>query len=387
MSGAAGCALRGALVAVAWVAGLAAAAAQDRAGDEAMAKAFNAFATELRVAAACHLGSTPVFGIWPLDGATLPVSEDSARGIYSGILAELSRRKPGCATFMDAAGASAVLRHLIAHGAYHVPGEDPRGEMDAGFRAADYFILLDLHDAGQTIRADLKLTTRDGALLAGMPPFPVLDAGADRSCGTGAVPLQAAIADGAAQLIDGAPGLRVLVESGEAGDAPGFGGFARRMLVDAIVQQSLDHVNLKRVAVVPEAAVAEEVFRLDLRHWACTGGERLVLSARLQNGFGTTASWNAAVLAASVPEGVLAGPPPGPGAPPEPAAIWSLSVTPREVHETGTIAVVAEVAEDCDPAFLILSPSGDAVGLPDEVFVVSPRPDGGREFRSDSSTP
>ena len=380
---------------------------------------------ELRVYASCHLGKTPEVGIWPLKGDALPIADASAVAFYETVFAALNATKPDCVTFVDGAGASGVIRYFIQVG----DGAEARRRIDEAFRGATYTVSLDVFDRGGRVQADLKIADAAGATIAAPPAFDVPDDFVGTSCAAGAVPLNRAVRTAARSLIERAPELSGLVDQAgrfaDTDEAPSFTSYFGRLMIDALTAQASDVLAGRSVRLAGEDALGEPgTYAFSFRYWPCGDGTATEISAQLRALDGTTATWRGMVRLDRVPGWIEVFPAepetevesepqpvsgsetdaepgsepearpepeqrPEPEPRPEPVAkpFFSLSFAPRTTTVGDVVSIVADIAPGCEPMFLDMTEAGDVQIVPNDVFETEPRPDGGLNYRVDTSTP
>ena len=382
-------------------------------------------ATELRVFAGCQLGRAPEVGIWPLKGDNLPISDASAVAFYETVFAALNATKPDCATFVDGAGGSGVIRYFILTG----DGSEARQRVDAAFRDVEFILTLDIFDRGGRIQADLKLTNANGGTVAAPPAFDVSDDFVTTSCVTGAIPLNRAVRTAARTMLEKAPDLATVVDQGgrfaDTDETPSFTSYFGRRMIDELTEHAADLLTGRSVRLADGDALGQPgAYAFSYRYWPCSDGSATEVSAKLRAADGKTASWRGKVRLDRVPGWIDVFPPtpepeseaepesdpepetdpdPEPGSDPqprpepvpgsdpqprpEPTLFWSLSFAPRTTNVGDVVSIVADIAAGCEPFFLDLTEAGAGQVVPIDVFEVDSRPDGGRHFRVDTSTP
>lgn len=297
----------------------------------------------------CLQGEVTV-GIWPLNGADIPIPLANANQLYADILSELIAEKPDCVSFLDADGVGATLEYLNEAGGFREQGNQPRAELEANLRDVDYYLAVSISERRNEVTAIMKLVDRArGSTLAATPPLQVPEDYLTSQCGDGAIPLERAVTAAARHLVDGAPDMRRLVLEGgyyrNTDARTGFTDYLTGLLGDAMAQyaqdtftgdqlalvdpvaQSASTVKVRGVTVTPrelEERVVSEMdassprlqgpdrrpsYRLSFRTWPCAGDERMKLIVALKGRNGETISWTGAVRLGGLPDGIALHPP------------------------------------------------------------------------------
>lgn len=305
---------------------------------------------ELDRRAACFSGSTKTVGIWPIDGANLPISATNAEHLYSAILSALIAGKPDCVTVLDGDGVGKVLRYSNVVQAFRDQGNAPRERIDRNLQSVDFIVSIQIREQQGHVAAVLKLTERaSGATLATTPALRVPQRYLASACGDGATTMASALASAARHLMDGAPAMTTLVDGGGYFE----GSNARTDLSQHLSAQLVDEVtglyanpltgarlrilrpmrnDPQRIASRTRGATIrpkdlersitlgdrtntkdkqadEGVFTLVSRYWLCPDESRAKLSVQLVSSDGEVVNWTGPIRLDTLPEGIDKRPP------------------------------------------------------------------------------